>query len=66
MKETIMQSITVNIKSVYGNVTAYPACPTAALFAQLLGTKTLTPQALKTIKALGFEVNQKTADLIQL
>jgi hypothetical protein len=61
-----MQSITVTIKSVYGNITAYPSCPTAQLFAQLLGTKTLTPQALKTIKALGFEVNQKTADLIQL
>jgi len=61
-----MQSVTVTVKSVYGNITAYPACPTASLFAQLLGTKTLTPQALKTIKALGFEVNQKTADLIQL
>jgi hypothetical protein len=61
-----MQSITVKVKSVYGNVTAYPACPTANLFAQLLGTKTLTAQALKTIQALGFEVKQQSADLIQL
>lgn len=61
-----MQSITVTIKSVYGNITAYPACPTAALFAQLLGTKTLTPQALKTIKALGFEVIQQSPQLIHL
>jgi hypothetical protein len=61
-----MQSVTVTIKSVYGNITAYPACPTAALFAQLLGTKTLTPQALKTIKALGFEVIQQSPQLIHL
>lgn len=61
-----MQSITVTIKSVYGNVTAYPGCPTAALFAQLVGTKTLTPQALKTIKALGFEVIQQAPELITL
>ena len=61
-----MQSVTVTIKSVYGHITAYPACPTAALFAQLLGTKTLTPQALKTIKALGFEVIQQSPQLIHL
>jgi len=61
-----MQTVTVTIKSVYGNITAYPACPTAQLFAQLLGTKTLTPQALKTIKALGFEVIQQTPQLIHL
>lgn len=61
-----MQTVTVTIKSVYGNVTAYPSCPTAALFAQLVGTKTLTPQALKTIKALGFEVIQQSPALIQL
>jgi hypothetical protein len=61
-----MQSITVKVKSVYGNITAYPACPSASLFAQLLGTKTLTPQALKTIQALGFEVKQQAADLITL
>ena len=56
-----MQSITVKVKSVYGNITAYPACPAAALFAQLMGTKTL-----KTIQALGFEVKQQAADLITL
>ena len=61
-----MQSITVTVKSVYGNVTAYPSCPTAALFAQLVGTKTLTPAALKTIKALGFEVIQQAPELITL
>jgi hypothetical protein len=61
-----MQSVTVTVKSVYGNITAYPACPAASLFAQLMGTKTLTPQALKTIKALGFEVKQQAADLITL
>jgi hypothetical protein len=59
-----MQSVTVTVKSVYGNITAYPACPTAKLFAELIGTKTLTPQALSTIKALGFEIIQQTPQLI--
>lgn len=49
-------TITVTIKSVYGNETIYPACDTARKFADLLGTKTLTRRSLQHIKALGYSV----------
>ena len=61
-----MNTITVNIKSNYGALAAYPACPNAARFAARAGTKTLTLEALQTIKALGFEVIQKTPQTFQL
>ena len=51
-----MQVIEVNLKSVYGEVKAYPVNEAAKLFAELAGTKTLTMQSLKLIKALGYEV----------
>lgn len=49
-------NITVTVRDVYGNRTIYPACDTAKLFARLAGTKTLTPAALDTIRALGYTV----------
>jgi len=58
-----MKTITVKIKQVYGNTVAYPVCEQARLLAQLAGTTTLTIQALKTIKALGFVVIQETHKL---
>lgn len=51
-----MQVIEVNLKSVYGEVKAYPINEAAKLFAELAGTKTLTMQSIKLIKALGYEV----------
>jgi len=39
-------------------VQAYPACPVSRLFADLTGTKTLTREALNTIKKLGFAIEQ--------
>lgn len=51
-----MQVVQVNLKSVYGEVKAYPANEAAKLFADLAGTKTLTMEALRKIKALGYEV----------
>lgn len=51
-----MNTITVQIKSVYGEDRVYPACPKAVIFAQMLGTKTLTHSALCHIEALGFEI----------
>lgn len=56
--------ITVKIRQVYGNTVAYPVCHQAKLLAQLAGTTTLTIQALKTIKALGFEVVQQSPELL--
>ena len=54
-KDTKM-TITVQIKSVYGNETIYPVCAKAQALANLAGTKTLTPSAIAQIKALGFDV----------
>lgn len=48
--------ITVAIKSIYGNQTIYPVCNKAEAFASIAGTRTLTPQVIKQIKALGYEV----------
>jgi len=48
--------ITVTIKSIYGSQAIYPACERALVFASIAGTRTLTPQVIKQIKALGYEV----------
>jgi hypothetical protein len=46
----------VKLKTVYGNEVVYPACDTSRKFAELLGTKTITPHALKIIRELGYNV----------
>ncbi len=51
-----MKEIIVQIKTVYGNEVIYPMCSDAKLFAELAGTKTLTKQAIYTIKNLGYIV----------
>ncbi len=48
--------ITVSIRSVYGNQIIYPACDKSQAFASIAGTRTLTHQVIKQIKALGYEV----------
>jgi hypothetical protein len=48
--------ICVRIKNVYGVDKVYPACPAAESFAGHAETKTLTPNTLRQIKSLGFEV----------
>lgn len=48
--------ITVSIKTVYGNDVIYPACEKSEAFASIAGTRTLTPQVIKQVKALGYEV----------
>jgi hypothetical protein len=51
-----MKTIKVQIKNVYGNETVYPACPDAVTFAAIAGTKTLTPDTLRLIARLGYEI----------
>lgn len=51
-----MLRITVQIRNVYGVETVYPACQRSMLLAQLAGTKTLTPGALRLIQALGYDI----------
>jgi hypothetical protein len=55
--------ITVQIKSNYGALTAYPVCPTAKAFAEIAGTKTLTTQALQIIERMGYSITQQTEKL---
>lgn len=49
-------SIIVKVADQYGNKVIIPACRQAKLFAKLAGTKTLTKQAVLTIKELGYDV----------
>lgn len=58
-----MQTITINIKSNYGALTAYPVCPTAKAFAEIAGTKTLTTQALQIIQRMGYDIVQQSEKL---
>lgn len=51
-----MNTITIQIKSVYGNETVYPVCDKAKAFAEIAGTKTLTPQALRVIERMGYQI----------
>ena len=49
--------IIVTLKSNYGTETIYPSCLKGHIFAEMAGTKTLTPQTIKLIKALGYTVS---------
>ena len=44
----------VRVETHYGRETVYPACATSKLLAKVAGTKTLTPQNIELIKALGY------------
>ena len=48
--------ITVEVRSVYGRDTIYPVDAAAKAFASIAGTTTITPEALKHIRALGYAV----------
>jgi hypothetical protein len=50
-------NITIEFKNVYGETKAYPVCERAKTFASMLGTKTLTRDAIRHIEALGFTIN---------
>ncbi len=51
--------VTVTVRRVYGMPVIYPADANARAFAAIAGTKTITPAALRHIRALGFDVNEK-------
>lgn len=48
--------ITVKATKHYGRITVYPVCPTAKLFTQIAGTKTLTQRVLNLISELGYAI----------
>ena len=53
-----MNKIQVQVKQVYGKQTIYPVCDKAKAIARLLGTKTLTSEAIQVAKLLGHEIEQ--------
>ena len=53
-----MKFIEVTIKKVYGNRVIYPMCDTSKNFADMAGTKTLTPDTLRRIQRLGYEIHE--------
>lgn len=55
--------VIVEIKSVYGREVIYPVNTNAELFTALTGTKTLSRDNIAKIKALGFTVEVKAAEL---
>ena len=55
--------ITVVVKDQYGNQAIYPGCPKSEAFASIAGTRTLTHQAIKHIKALGYTINVKQKEV---
>lgn len=57
-----MQSVIIEVKTVYGKENIYPANDQARLFATIAGTKTLSRSDLKAIAALGFSVELKAQE----
>ena len=51
-----MQPMIVSAKQVYGQSLIYPVCGVAKAYAEALGTKTLTRQALECAKRMGFSI----------
>ena len=58
-------AVIVTVRRVYGMPVIYPACEQSRSFAKLAGTKTLTPAALRTIAALGYEIKEQPADTVK-
>ena len=52
------KTIAITLREVYGNALVYPACPDAVRFAEIAGSKTLTPQTLRLIEDLGYDIVQ--------
>lgn len=57
------EPLTIRVRNVYGRVRYFPDSELAKTFASLIGKKTFTPNHLKLIKALGYEITLKHEDL---
>jgi len=56
-------TITVRITNSYGNQVIYPVCEVSKKLAELAGTKTLTPIAIRLIKDIGYTVKVQEQSL---
>lgn len=54
----------VEVKSAYGQQRIYPICTNAHEIAGMMGTKTITPQVVKTLQRLGVKVEIKQPEII--
>jgi hypothetical protein len=59
-KEITIEKDTIHVekKNIYGNELLYPVCQRAKIFAVLTGQKTLSAEAISSIKRLGFSVRE--------
>ena len=57
------QTITIEIKDVYGQPKVYPVCNRAKLFAEIAGTTTLLPRDIQRIQVLGYTVAVKPREI---
>ena len=57
-------TIIVEQKSHYGNIFFYPVCDRAKGFAKLAGKKTLTFEAIRLIKKLGYTIEVKQEKVV--
>lgn len=57
-----MNTIVVRFDKKYGNTLCYPVNETAKRFAAIAGTRTLTPDAVRQIRALGFKIEAQDTD----
>ena len=55
------KQITIEVRNVFGVNKAYPACVDAQVFANMLGTKTLTYAALRHIVGLGYTIEARAS-----
>lgn len=56
-------TIIVRITNSYGNQVIYPVCEVSKKLAELAGTKTLTPIAIRLIKDIGYTVKVQEQSL---
>lgn len=53
------RTITLERRQQYGVLTYYPICDDAKRFADLTGTKTITPRAMQIIRSLGYVIIER-------
>jgi len=59
----MVSEIFVEVRNVYGNRTIYPLCTTSNRLAALAGHRTLTPESISLIKALGYSIVVKQKEV---
>ena len=56
-------TLLVQVKNNYGSEVIYPICNNSRLIAKLAGTKTITDDAVKILKLLGYSFNQVSKEI---